>query len=271
MKEVEEILRAARQSRKTHMMTFQNRFIPAVIRAKQMIQSGFIGSPISFRSAYLHSGYVDPNRPITWRLERSKSGGGALADLGSHVIDLIRFLLGDFKKVFCTKGTLVKERPLPGNPGVKQEVDVEDYAFLLLELENGSHGTLEASRVATGSNDDMKIEIHGTQGAISFDLMNPNWLFAYDARDEAGPYGGNRGFKRIESIQAYPNPPAIILAQKSSFGWTRSHIASQYELIKALASDTPAKPDFTDGYQTQKTIEAAYKSAEKETWVAINE
>ena len=109
--EAEQMAALARESGLTCQVTFQNRFCPAILRARQLVEEGFLGDVISFRAVYLHSGYTDPKRPISWRMQREKSGSGALGDLGSHAIDLIRYLTGDFVSVRASLRTLVKERP----------------------------------------------------------------------------------------------------------------------------------------------------------------
>src|SRR5205085_6903590 len=92
--QAKELVEIAASSSGWHQMTFNYRFVPATMRAREMTQSGFLGDLLSFRAAYLHAGYVDPNRPFSWRTDLARSGGGAIADLGAHIIDLVRFLTG---------------------------------------------------------------------------------------------------------------------------------------------------------------------------------
>jgi predicted dehydrogenase len=174
MEEAGELVSLAHTRGLRGQLAFQYRFVPAVLRAKELIEEGAIGDAIHFRAQYLHSGYLDPLRPISWRLERRKSGGGALFDLGSHLIDLMRFLLGDYQAVFASLPTYIDQRPTP--EGGLGKVDVDDLAQLLVKMASGSQGIIEASRLATGSEDELRFEIHGTDGALSFNLMEPNWL-----------------------------------------------------------------------------------------------
>jgi len=190
-----------------HQVTFQYRFLPVTLRAKELMAEGFAGRLFGYRAAYLHSGYIDPARPISWRLDLARSGGGALLDLGSHVIDLMRHLAGEIQAVSAICKTLITERPTP--EGGMARVEVDDVALLQVELEDGAVGTIEASRLATGTNDELKFEIHGDGGGLRFNLMRPNWLEVYDCRDPGGPYGGWRGFKAIEAVQRYPAPAAL--------------------------------------------------------------
>ncbi|HID94677.1 MAG TPA: Gfo/Idh/MocA family oxidoreductase [Candidatus Latescibacteria bacterium] len=266
--EAQQILKETRNCRAKAQITLMYRFIPAMMRARQLIEDGFLGRPFSFRAAYLHSGYIDPNRPLTWRLDRKKAGGGALFDIGSHVIDLIRFLLGEFEGVFATSETFIRERPLPDRPDERARVEVDDLTLLLVRMENGALGTLEASRVATGTNDELRIEVHGSQGAIRFNLMNPNWLEVYDNREAGEPIGGNRGFKRIETVQRYPKP-AVFPGPKFAIGWVRYHIASLHSFLVNIVEDRPCSPSLEDGVRVQEVMEAAYISAEHGGWVSL--
>ncbi len=270
LNEAKEILKVVKKVRIKHRMAFEYRFIPAIMRAKQLIDDGFLGKALSFRVCYLHSGYVDPNRPMSWRLEKDKSGGGALFDLGSHGLDLLRYLSGEYESVYAILETFVKRRPRMNEPGKKANVEVEDIALLQIRLKNGAVGTLEASRIATGTNDELRIEIHGTDGAIYFNLMDPNWLYVFDNREKEEPIGGYRGFKKIETVQRYPKP-AVLPGPKFAIGWMRYHIHSQYEFIRSIVEDSPNLPGLYDGYKVQEIMEAAYISAKRKSWVNLNE
>lgn len=267
LSEAREIVAVARACRGRHQMTFQNRFVAAMMRAKQLVDEGFLGRVFGFRACYLHAGYTDPERPMSWRLDAAE-GGGALVDIGSHILDLLRYLLGDIAAVFAATETFIRERPVSGSADRKAPVTVDDVALLTLRMANGALGTLEASRFATGTNDELRIEVHGEMGALRFNLMDPNWLYAFDARDPEAPLGGNRGFKAIETVQRYP-APAALPGPKFATGWLRNHIACQYELIASLAAGRPCSPDFADGLKVQEAMEAAYLSARQGGWVSL--
>ena len=106
-------------------VTFEYRYQPAMMRAKKLIEEGLLGRVYSARIAYLHSGNSDPNRPLYWKIQKKFCGGGSLYDLASHVVDLTRFLLGDFKKIFSRLEIFTKKRPIAGKPGQFGEVDVD--------------------------------------------------------------------------------------------------------------------------------------------------
>jgi predicted dehydrogenase len=270
LSEAQDIVAVARETGVQHQMTFQYRFVPAMMRARQLVEEGFLGRVFSFRAAYLHAGYIDPSRPISWRLDAARGGGGALFDLGAHVLDLIRFLLGEYDSVHALTETFIKERPLPGKQGATRSaaVEVDDLALMTVRMANGAVGTVEVSRLATGTNDELRLEIHGQEGALRFNLMDPNWLYVYDVREPGAPIGGNRGFKAIETVQRYP-PPAVLPGPKFSIGWMRYHIASQYDFITGLVEGRTACPDFVDGMKVQEVMEAGYISAREKRWVSL--
>mgnify|MGYP005837737833 CR=1 FL=1 len=263
-----EITETASKVGTTCQITFHNRFSPAIMRARQMAEDGFLGEVVSFRAAYLHSGYLDPNRPISWRLQIEKSGGGALVDLGSHAIDLLRLLVGEFTRVNARLRTIVTERPAAAGSKELVPVTVDDIAVAQLELAGGCVGTLEASRVATGAQDDLRLEIHGTRGALRFDLMDPNWLYAYDDTRPHFPLGGDRGWTRIECVQNYPRPHALP-GGKTPVGWSKFHIASIYDFVSNVAAGRSGSPSFADGLAVHRVIDAAVRSSDTGTWQGI--
>jgi len=267
--EAGEIAKAAAEAGVQVGMTFNYRFIPALMRAYQLIRDGALGELYRFRADYFHTGYQDPERPLSWRMDKKLSGGGALVDLGSHVIDLIRHLLGEFEAVQAFTQTYIKERPVTRGAQEKGLVTVDDAAWLQIKLKTGAMGTLETSRFATGALDDIRIEICGEKGALRFDLMDANWLYWFDASRKGGSFGGDRGWVRLETIQHYPG--ASIPSPRSIVGWTRTHAENQYTFLKAVTEGKTPQPNITDGLRTQLVLDAAYASAESGDWVKVDQ
>jgi len=205
---------------------------------------------------------------MSWRLDVNQGGAGALFDLGSHVLDLVRYLLGDCKSIFATTETYVKQRPISKGSNELVDVKVDDLVIMLMKMENGAMGTVEASRIATGANDDLKIEIHGRNGAIKFDMMEANWLDVYDNTAEGEPIGGRKGFTRIETVHRYPAPSAFP-GPKATIGWERFHIASMFSFLVNVVNQKSEPPTFYDGYKVQEIMEYALISARKGVWVDI--
>lgn len=250
-------------------MTFNFRFFPALIRARQLIEAGFLGRVFSFRGRYYRASYISPQKPLSWRLSKEVSGGGALFDLGSHVLDLIYYLLGDFSAIQATMETLIKERPLAGSSGEAGQVDVDDIALLHVRLKDQTLGLIEASRMGTGATNDLQIEIYGELGAIRFSLEDPSWLQVYDVRDPDKPLGGMRGFKRLETVQNYEGQKAPDWTMTPTF--TRAHTECQYQFLKAVRDDLPSPPTLADGLHIQEALAAAERSAAEGRWVKLEE
>ena len=251
---------------KTSRITFEYRFVPAIMRAKQIIDEGKIGNIIHFNFKYYGSEFLDPNRPISWQSTKEKSGGGVLYALGTHAIDLIHYLIGDIDEVYADKRTHFKKRPLLGTDKM---IDVEIEDILNIQLYSGEKmGTLLLSQVAAGSGIDLTFEIYGEKGAIKFTHENPNVIYYFNNEDEKSPIGGLSGFKAIETTQKYGKaasfpPPRVNIA------WTRYHIASIFDFIDAVANNTKAYPDIQDGYKVQLVTDAIYNSAEKKKSITV--
>ena len=264
------IVRAVESSRGSFGMVFQYRYIPALMKAQEMIQDGAIGRIYTFRAEYLHSGYQNPARPLSWRMKKEEGGSGALGDLGSHVIDLVRYLIGEFDSLQGHLETFIDHRPVSPGSAQTGKVTVDDVAWLRARMKNGSIGTIEASRFATGTLDDLRIWIYGERGAFRFDLMDANFLYWFDESHASGQYGGSRGWQRLDTVANYPGakmPPA-----RAPLGWARAHAESQYRFITAIARGEEPSPGIIDGLRTQLVIDAVERSAaDNGSWVEIEQ
>ncbi|MCC6729760.1 MAG: Gfo/Idh/MocA family oxidoreductase [Chthonomonadales bacterium] len=265
--EAEELAAIARGTRLVHRMTFNYRYVPAVLRARQLVDEGFLGEVYQFRGAYLHSGYTDPRRPISWRMRMDRSGGGAIMDLGVHILDLMRYLLGPLSAVRAVMETRIAERPDPAAGGMAA-VDVDDIALVQARAAGGAVGTVEASRLATGAQDELRFEIHGSRGALAFNLMDPNWLTVYDNTLPEAPLGGRRGQQRIECVARYPRPYALS-ATRNSVGWPQFHVHCLYDWIESVASGELRGPSFEDGLAAQRAVAACQRSASRGGWIDL--
>ncbi|MBU0606943.1 MAG: Gfo/Idh/MocA family oxidoreductase [Armatimonadetes bacterium] len=250
-----------------HGMTFHMRFIPAALRARELIAEGFLGRVYHFHAAYYHAGYTDPTRPLSWRLT-AEAGGGALSDLGSHVLDLMSYLLGDYAAVRASLETFIKERPAAKGSSEMKPVQVDDYVALQARMQSGALGYIEASRFATGAQDGMEFVIFGEQGALKFNMMDPNFLYAYDATEPEADLGGRRGWMQIECVQRYPKPSALP-APKLPIGWMRFHVHCLYDFLSAVAEDRLGTATIFDGVKTQAVDEAVRQSAAAGEWVEV--
>jgi predicted dehydrogenase len=265
MQEAEEVGRAVKGWKGIGGMTFQNRFFSGVQRARQLIDEGFLGTLTSFRSVYLHSGSVDPAAPLKWKL-RAAGGGGVLRDLGSHVLDLVDWLAGPLEEMRAETRILYPTRP-DGAGGV-QAVDAEDQVILTVRCAGGALGTLEASKIATGAEDDFRVELHGTRGALRFDLMQPDYLEMYSLSDPGMPLGGTRGWKRVAALSRYP-APAGFPSPRATSGWMRGHVHCQYSFLEAVAEGRQPDPSLSRGIEVQRLLHCAEVSARTGTWQKV--
>ncbi|MCL2741572.1 MAG: Gfo/Idh/MocA family oxidoreductase [Oscillospiraceae bacterium] len=247
---------------------FHNRSFPATMKARRMVGEGRLGDISSFRICYLHSGSVDADRPAAWRMDEAVSGGGTLFDLGSHALDMACFLMGGVNSLVCATKTLHAIRPAPGGGTV--EVKVDDYASLILRMSCGAVGTVEVSKIATGANDELTFELHGSKGAVRFSLMDPNWLHHYDNTDpKEGVLGGDKGYRRIECVQRYPSPGGSFPSPKASVGWLRGHVHGAFSFLDNVLGGAEPSPTFDEGAYVQLIMGKAYESSRTSSWVDV--
>ena len=243
-------------------MVFNNRYLPVTLRARELVDQGRIGRVLSFEGRYLHSGSIDPNKPIGWKQTLQ---GGVLLDLGSHVLDLITWLCGYPEAVFCAQRTLYDTRPTREGGATRDLSD--DQTLMLLRLPGGAMGQVEASKIATGANDELTVEIRGEKGALAFDLMQPNYLRFYDNTRPEAPLGGERGFQWIETVARYPAPGGTFLPPKNSIGWDRGHLHCYYTFLDCLARGAAPDNGVGEGARLQMLMERAAQSAAQGRWV----
>lgn len=247
-------------------VNFNFRFYPAVIRARQLIDEGFLGRVFSYRATFYRASYIDPDKPLSWRLRKDSAGGGALHDLGSHTIDMAYYLLGEFESVLGVTETFIKERPVSKGAAERGPVDVDDIALLETRMASGALGSLQISRYATGVTNELSIEIFGEHGALRFDSHDPSWLWAYDARE-----GGSavEGFRRVATGGRFPGQiaPEVTMAP----GFAPTFAAAQYAFLKAIDEGAEPAPSFRDGLHVQAVMDAALASPGAPRWVPLSD
>lgn len=251
-------------------MVFHNRFSPAVLKAKQLVKDDKIGEIISFRCAYQHNSNLDLNKNAGWKQD-ADIGGGVLFDLGSHAIDLVRFLCCNKKEITSIFGTSQIFFPVrKGTDGKEWRTNADEAFYMTLKLGNAI-GTIEASKLTTGANSDLSIEIYGTKGALKYSLMQPNFLEYYDHTKPSGDYGGEKGFITIECMQRYPKPGGIFPGEKSPIGWLRLHMHSYYLYLDSIYNNklSDLLPSFYDGAAVQNIMGKAYLSDKSGSWETV--
>ncbi len=244
-------------------MTLQNRFFPATLRAKELIDEGRIGEILEFRGQYLHSGSADPRAPLKWKLE-----AGTIADLGSHILDLMTYLVGDFKSLAAATHIAYAERPAAGEPGKMRPVTAEDNMTVLARLANGASGVITASKIATGIEDGFGFEIHGSKGALRWEPMNLDKLFYYDASAAGAPQGGIRGWTAIDCGQRYDRP-AGFPTPKAPIGWLRGHMHCLYTFLESVHTHRQLGPGLERGIAIQRLMSKVKEAAAGGQWVNL--
>ncbi len=256
--QAKEVAELAKEKGITAQVVFNNRFIPAIIRAKQLIEDEKLGRILSFRCEYLHSSATDPNKNAGWKQNKDICGAGTLFDLGSHALDLVYFLCGRFTHIKSKSQIAYPIRK--GIDGKEWHTNAEEAFYMICETECGAIGTVEASKVAVGANDDINLAVYGEKGALKFSLMEPNWLYFYDATAPNGSYGGNRGYTKIECVGRYDLPGGIFPSVKAPIGWLRGHLHSMYSFLNACCYGNATSPSFEDGAEVQKALDMALKN-----------
>ena len=237
-------------------MVFNNRWLSPILRAKQLIEEGRLGRILSFQGSYLHNSAADPNRMAGWKQDKSVCGGGVLFDLGSHVIDLLSWLCGRITEVSGMSQIAYPTRL--GRDGSPWQTNADEAFYMMATTESGAKGVLQVGKLQVGTNDELSFEIYGEKGALRFSLMEPNWLYFYDATKNAEPICGERGFTRLECVGRYPD--MIFPSPKAPAGWLYGHLASMYAFLSAVSAEKAFYPSFADGAYVQAVMDAAYRS-----------
>jgi len=237
---------------------FTYRYYPAVRQLKSILSAGVLGEVFNFRVHYFHNSYMDPLRPISWRLKWATSGGGALADLGIHVIDMLRYFLGEVQWVRCETDTFIKSRPLKAGSNEMSSVDVDDWALCNIGLESGPRGVLEVTRMSGGVGDSMRFEVYGSKGSAVFDLSQPDHVLFYDQ----GLKNTSFGHLDLPTPEGERPLAHIYPSHKLTMGHFRdSHTASIYDFLLNIREGKHSSTDFHAAVKAQEILEAAYLSS----------
>ena len=258
----ERIREAAEGAKGFTKVAFNLRHFPATMCLKELADAGALGEITQFSARYLHSGSVDPDRPMGWKQGLE---GGVLLDLGSHALDLVTWLIGYPREVLCATRTLYPSRPTRDG-GVESALS-EDHALVTLRMEGGALGTVEASKIATGALDELTLELRGTRGAAIFDSMQPNYLRFFDQSRPERPLGGERGFVDIECAARYPAPGGKFLPGKNAIGWDRAHIDCYFDLLNCIHHGRRPQSTVREAARLQRLMDRMFASAREGGWV----
>lgn len=267
------MLDAAEKAKVKHMVGYNYRFMPAITLARQMIQGGALGRIIQFKGSYLttNSGYDSPEAQMRWQFQSETSGYGALSDLGTHALDLARYLVGEVAAVAGAQATYIGERPLTTGSKEKGKVDVDDLTVASMKFRNGALGTLDTSWLNPGRMDYLTFEVYGSLGALRFNLERINELEVFLTQKDPG----SSGFRILNVLtKEHPYMKQYWPNQGGGFGWDHSFVNEFYHFLNCLSEDKPVGPQgatFLDGYRNCLIMDAISESARTERWTSVAE
>jgi predicted dehydrogenase len=254
--EAKSMLDAVNKAGVKHMVAFNYRFVPAIVQARRLIESGALGRIFHFRAVYLQEWIIDPNFPKIWRLDKNVAGSGALGDLGAHIIDLARFLVGEPARVMGITKTFIPQRG-------GETVDVDDAFEAVVEFENGAVGTLEASRFCRGRANHNTFEINGSKGTLVFNLERFNELEVYLVDTQPREANGFRNVLVSESFHPFWDkwwPQGHII------GWEHTFVHEVEHFLRAVVTGSEIAPygaTFLDGYRAAVVCDAIVRSSQE--------
>ncbi|WP_052869198.1 Gfo/Idh/MocA family protein [Streptomyces niger] len=249
---------AARTRGRIAMTGFNYRRTPAMALARRFVEEGRLGRLRHLRATYLQDWLVDAEAPMTWRLRKESAGSGALGDLGAHIVDLAQYLAGEaLTGVSAVTETFVRQRPLPS--GGTDEVTVDDAALFTGRFASGALASFEASRVAAGRKNALRIELNGDRGSLSFDLERLNELSFHDHTEPSVA----AGFRRI--LVTEPDHPYLEgwWPPGHGLGYEHTFVHQARDLVHAIAAGTDPTPSFAEGLRVQRVLAAVEESAAK--------
>jgi predicted dehydrogenase len=264
------MLDASKAAGTIHMTGFNNRFVPALRLARDLIRSGALGNIHLFRARYLQEFRRDPSLPVYGNALESR-GRGSLSVIGCHIIDMARFLVGEIATVSGRTLAHISRRPSATGSGLMVEVPEDDTFHFVAEFTNGVTGILDGSSIATGNKNSMTVEVNGERGSLRFNLERMNELEVYLIDRESPKTLGFADVLVTESDHPYIKhwwPKGHII------GWEATFVHELRYLLTCLAEGKPVSPDgatFEDGYMTALISEAVRQSSRESRRVDVGD
>lgn len=260
-----ELAQLAAEKKVINYVGFNNTMNPANAYVRDLVQSGKLGKIMRFTGTYDQDQLLDETLPITWRHINKLAGCGALGDLGSHLLSVSQFIMGDIAQVNAMTATVVPKRPkVPGSKELA-EVENEDIITFITKYANGAIGTIAASRVATGRKNYLSYEIQGTKGSVHYDLERMGEVQVYFHSDEEA----DRGFRTVLLNPKHKGYSAFQPAGGISIAYNDMKILEVHELFAAITQGESYVCDFEFGYKIDRTVSAVLESAQKNEWVEV--
>jgi predicted dehydrogenase len=234
---------AAQATGRVNSVNYRYRWVPSARYLKELLETGEVGAVRQIFMNYFNASVVDPTTPIQWRQTRAE-GGGILADIGSHLIDMALWLLGPIRRVRCDQWTFTHERP-SGGTGMAP-VDVDDAATCQLEFALGAVGVMNASGLCLGRLNHQRIEVYGTGGGVVYEIARP------------GDIGGDR----LHVCFGEAQHRIVGMAEARTLPWhSGTPIDAFLDFFQAIHDGRPASVTFDDAVRVQAVLDAAERSA----------
>lgn len=258
------MLEAAEAAGATTLVGFNYLQNPMIALAREIVRSGEIGEVIGFRGIHAEDYMTDAAKPYDWRCEL---GGGVLEDLGSHILSLARYLMGDISSVCGRLRTVHKWRPVGLGASELRDVTVDDQADCLLDFANGATGSFSTSWVACGRKMQLAFELAGTKGALDYTQERFNELKLYAANQPKG----REGFKLITAGPDHPNYAPFCPAPGHQIGFNDLKVIEVKTLLEAVAGLGEPYADFREAWAIQRVVEAVRQSSAMGHWIRIED
>ncbi len=274
----EQTLQAERATRAAGVITgvgHNFRWAPLVRHAAALIEAGRLGRITNYRGRFFSMYGSDPLGLLSWRFLMDEAGHGVTSDLLSHAVDMAHMLVGPITRVVGTTETFIRERPLPvpgqgthygrGREGDERgRVTNEDYAGMLCEFAGGARGTFEASRTIVGPESQMAFDVHGTEGALGWDLERMNELRVYRAGEDL-----ESGYTTVLGGDRFPHHGRFAPGSANGIGFEDLVTIEDFEFCSALAERRPFRPGFEDALAWVAVQAALLRSAESGHWEEV--
>jgi predicted dehydrogenase len=246
--QAEELTAAAREAGVPTAVNFTYRSTNGTRHVERLLREGRIGDVYHFSLTFWQNIRADPQTPLGYRMLRER-GGGALLDIGVHMLDLLAWWFGPLAAVSGASRTVIPSRPAPG--GGTGTVTADDTASFVVRLENGATGTVQVSQVAHGRQNYRRFEVFGSEGAV---VMEEDRTFGPEVR-LARP--GEIAFT------PQPIPPDLDVAFDAFPGFHLSRV------VRALRGAETDWPTFEDGLRAQRALAAIEESGRSGAWVSL--
>jgi predicted dehydrogenase len=254
-----------------HGVGFSFRRLPAVEAIAQIVASGGIGDLWHAAAWYLTDYAATPATPLSWRYDREQAGGGAIVDVGAHVLSVLEHVTGPVRRVVAADSRiLIPERPVPAGAvaghgpvqgtGAMGPVSTDDVTTMIVELAGGGSAQVTVSRIATGVPNSLGFRLIGSQGSVSFDSARPDEFLLHQC-SVAGPEANGPRLVTVGPEQpsfAYTIP---MPARGVGSGYGAAFIAQAQDFLAAIIGRRKVASDFWAGYQTMLACDAAQQAA----------